>query len=153
MHNQGLSSDLFPPLIFREAENSFSIFLKNPFFFSTGNLKNAKNIPPCFLENCSEGGGINLMITPDTMWGKSPQTDCICKAKTKTLPFLKTGSLADILFQTNLICFWRKTLFTPIKKNFVFSLKKPIFFLFFGNFISKKFKKNFYKFFMGKLFF
>ena len=45
------------PLDFREAENFFQFSFIKIHFFSVGNLKNAKNISPCFLENCSEGGG------------------------------------------------------------------------------------------------
>jgi len=36
------------PLVFREAENIFFIFLQKYLFFSIGNLKNVKRISPFF---------------------------------------------------------------------------------------------------------
>ena len=49
---------IYPPLLFSAKRKIFFRFSLNIFFFSIGNLKNTKNtLPPCFLENCSEGGG------------------------------------------------------------------------------------------------
>ena len=86
------------------------------------------------------------------MWGGSPLSDCICRAKPKT-PIFENGQFSDehLIFYKKNNFFGEQNFFTPINKNFCFFEKKHFFFFlkkkfFLDIFFEKKFFQNFKKF-------